>query len=50
MQAAVLHRVDESFQPMPSPGSGDWLAQHPETCQTFEAFEQRTSKAIPHGT
>lgn len=26
------------FEPLPAPGADDWLAQHPETPQSFDAF------------
>jgi archaemetzincin len=39
--AQTLQRAFEAaddFEPMPSPGPGDWLAVHPEIGQTFEGF------------
>ncbi|CAM4832367.1 unnamed protein product [Rotaria magnacalcarata] len=50
MQMAVKHKVDESFQPVPTPRSGDWLRQHQEKGQTLKSFERTMSKAIPHAT
>ncbi len=50
MQMAITNRLDESFQPVPIPGGGDWLRQHEERGQTMRAFERRTFKAVPHAT
>ena len=47
---AVTNRLDESFQSVPKPGGGDWLAQHQERGQTMKSFEQSSSKAVPHAT
>ena len=29
---------EDDFEPIPAPGVHDWLANHPEPGQTFEAF------------
>ncbi|CAF0744533.1 unnamed protein product [Adineta steineri] len=50
MKMAVTKEIEESFQPVPRPNGGDWLAQHNERGQTMESFQQTSSKAIPHGT
>ena len=50
MQRAVTKGINNSFQPVPRPSEGDWLRQHHESGQTFKSFEQKTSKAVPHGT
>jgi hypothetical protein len=50
MQMAVTSRLNESFQAVPKPHAGDWLGQHKEKGQTSKSFEQRSSKAVPHGT
>jgi len=36
------------FEPMPEPGQDDWLAQHPENPQTFEAFLNADTR-VPTG-
>jgi hypothetical protein len=50
MQMAVTSRLDESFQPVPTPGGGDWLRNHEEKGQTMKSFERIATKAVPHGT
>jgi hypothetical protein len=50
MQIVVTKKIDESFQPVPTPHSSDWLSNHHEKGQTMKSFEQNSSKAIPHGT
>ncbi|CAF3885085.1 unnamed protein product, partial [Rotaria sordida] len=50
MQMAVTNKLHESFQPVPIPNHGDWLRYHEEKGQTLKAFEQTTSKAVPHST
>ena len=50
MKMAVTNGIEESFQPVPRPNGGDWLAQHNERGQTMESFQKTSSKAIPHGT
>jgi hypothetical protein len=50
MQMAVTSRLDESFQPVPTPGGGDWLRNHEEKGQTMKSFERTVTKAVPHAT
>jgi hypothetical protein len=50
MQTAVTKRINESFQSVPTPSGGDWLREHNERGQTMKSFEQKSSKAVPHGT
>jgi archaemetzincin len=41
--SAILQRAfapGDSFQPVPVPGSSDWLASHSESGQTFEQFQR----------
>ncbi|CAF0891915.1 unnamed protein product [Adineta steineri] len=50
MKMAVTNGIEDSFEPVPQPGGGDWLAQHKERGQTMESFQKMSSKAVPHGT
>jgi hypothetical protein len=36
----------EDFAPLPVPAASDWLSNHPEEGQSFEAFVR--SRAMPH--
>lgn len=36
----------DGFEPMPAPGPSDWLAQHPETPQTYDQYA-RTKPNLP---
>jgi archaemetzincin len=35
-----LLEPDDDFAPIPTPGPGDWLANHPESGQTYAAFRR----------
>ncbi|CAF0891876.1 unnamed protein product [Adineta steineri] len=50
MKMAVTNGIEQSFEPVPQPGGGDWLAQHNEKGQTMQSFKKSSIKAIPHGT
>jgi archaemetzincin len=41
---ARAFQITDHFDPLPPPGPGDWLAEHPEPGQTFEQF----LRARPH--
>jgi hypothetical protein len=50
MQIALTTKLDESFQSIPIPDYWSWLNHHVEEGQTLKLFNERKSKAIPHGT
>ncbi len=47
---AVTNRLDESFQPVPTPNCGDWLYHYEEKGQPMESFERNADRAFPYGT
>ncbi|CAF1459024.1 unnamed protein product [Adineta steineri] len=49
MQMALTTRTDESFDPIKTPESSDWLTQHEEEGQTMSSFLRKSLGGVSYG-